>query len=270
MDKKILLTMMAAVLFSAPSFAGAVSAPQYWEKMERKVRECAVEKQQAKNFVKVLRPLLDSYYAASACVTYTPAFTFPVEGYNSESIGGRKGSGYISNKFDFYQADKPGGHPAHDIFIKDINRDCMDDITRKPVKVLSASVGVVVSVSTGWAKGDILKGGNYVWVYDPELKALFYYAHLGTVAVKTGAIVEPGMEIGTVGRTGLNAGKRKSPTHLHFMFVTYPKDGTIKPRNIYANLVSGVMPGKHAETASDEKKQSVLHKEDGRLYSGRK
>jgi murein DD-endopeptidase MepM/ murein hydrolase activator NlpD len=54
--------------------------------------------------------------------------------------------------------------------------------------------------------------GNYVVIRNKKLKQDYVYAHLATRApVRKGQVVQPGQQIGTVGRTG-NA----STCHLHF------------------------------------------------------
>jgi hypothetical protein len=42
--------------------------------------------------------------------------------------------------------------------------------------------------------------------------------------------------IATVGRSGRNASARRSPTHLHVMFLAI-EDGYPKPRDIYQDLL---------------------------------
>jgi hypothetical protein len=66
--------------------------------------------------------------------------------------------------------------------------------------------------------------GYYIWIYAPEENALFYYAHNNEVLVNVGQIVNAGDTIATVGRTGLNAFKKRSPTHLHFMKLVLDKE----------------------------------------------
>lgn len=240
MNKVLAGTILIMLFVSANIFAG--TAAQNWEKLEKKVRENAIGFARAKAFVRAMRPQLDAYYYEASCDTGTARFVFPVEGYGKTSIGGKKGSGYIPKGYNFYDADKHGDHPAYDIFIRDRNHDLLDDRTGRPVRILSATAGVVVSINTGWVKDSKTRGGNYVWVYDPELKGLFYYAHMNTVSVTTGDILKAGQALGTVGRTGKNAAAKRSPTHLHFMFLSYGKDGTMKPEKIYDSLTKCIMP----------------------------
>ncbi len=162
---------------------------------------------------------------------------FPVQNQNFKTIGGRNGSGYIISKFDFFDYSKPGGHPAHDIFIKDKNQDCIDDVTLQRVGVLSVSAGIVLSVETCWTTDSIWKGGKFVYIFDPTQESIFYYAHNDTILVSAGDIVLPGTLIAFVGRTGVNAYAKRSQTHLHFSQLKLERDGFPHPRNPYQDLI---------------------------------
>ncbi|MBS1515977.1 MAG: M23 family metallopeptidase [Bacteroidetes bacterium] len=163
-------------------------------------------------------------------------WVFPVRGYTAAAIGGRNGSGYIPQGFDFFEVNS-GGHPAHDIFISDANQDCVDDYTGKYVDILSMSGGIVVETRTNWTpEMDDIRGGNIVYIYDNYTNGLFYYAHLKEVDVKVGDLVKPGTKLGTMGRTGKNAYPSRSPTHLHLMYVR-SFDGDLRPEDVYNDLI---------------------------------
>jgi hypothetical protein len=157
---------------------------------------------------------------------------YPLEGYTS--AGQEKY--YVAADYDFFAGTKHAGHPASDLFIHDKRQACIDDKTHKPVNILSVSFGIVVGKNTGWAPDNPIRGGNYVWVYDMASDGLFYYAHMKDVAVELGALVKPGDILGTVGRTGLNAYPKRSPTHLHIMYCKYGKDGVPVPQDISSKL----------------------------------
>jgi peptidoglycan LD-endopeptidase LytH len=171
------------------------------------------------------------------------SWVFPLRGHSAVSIGGR-GSGYRgAAAYDFFSGNSHGGHPAHDVFIRDRDFDDLDDKTSKPVDVLSMSAGIVVSVTPAWspdsmdAKGrQSIRSGICVWVYDPGSDCLFYYAHLRLVACNVGQALRPGDKLGEVGRTGKNAYPHRSPTHLHFMVLSF-RDGRPSPRDIYPELL---------------------------------
>ena len=68
--------------------------------------------------------------------------------------------------------------------------------------------------------------GKYVAVKDPVNNLILWYAHLGTINVSPGQNIPKGIEVGTVGATGLETG-----VHLHFSifksggFTMTPRDG---------------------------------------------
>ncbi|MBP7534020.1 MAG: hypothetical protein KA783_06210, partial [Chitinophagales bacterium] len=51
-------------------------------------------------------------------------------------------------------------------------------------------------------------------------------------------IVKPGQAISTLGRTGSNARKERSQTHLHFCYYQYNEHGILKPVKFYNRLVA--------------------------------
>jgi murein DD-endopeptidase MepM/ murein hydrolase activator NlpD len=203
--------------------------------LNNKVRDQLITKKEAMPQLLQLLPGLRTYYTAHGGKSGTTYF-FPLQGYNSSAIGGKNGSGYIASGYDYFDGNKHGGHPAHDIFINDKNQDCKDDKTGKPVNVLSMSHGIVVAIETNWQPNSPQRGGNYIWVYDAGQNCFWYYAHNNTVLVKLCDIIKPGDVIATVGRTGLNAAKKRSPTHLHFMQLKIDASGYPKPVNCYREL----------------------------------
>jgi murein DD-endopeptidase MepM/ murein hydrolase activator NlpD len=68
--------------------------------------------------------------------------------------------------------------------------------------------------------------GKYIAISDPANNLILWYAHLGTIDVKTGQTISKGSELGTVGATGFETG-----THLHFSifeangFSMQPREG---------------------------------------------
>lgn len=166
------------------------------------------------------------------------ALYFPLRGYSPTAIGGSHGEGYRAKGFDLFDYTVRGSHPAQDIFIRDTNQDSVDDRDGKPVDVLAMSEGLVLAIETGWTPGQEYRGGNWIWVYDPVRNGLFYYAHNRVVNVTMGDWVRAGQKIAEVGRTGLNAYKARSPTHLHLMYLQVQPNGLPLPRNTYDWLLS--------------------------------
>ena len=203
-----------------------------WNQLDKEIRDSIIGKAAAKKKIIDLNRRLKA--AFSTKITHS-VFTFPVKNYSSKSIGGNNGSGYIPGDYDYYDGNKHTGHPAHDIFVVDKNRDSVSDRTGKPVEILSFTDGVVVAVNGEWEASSALRGGKYTWIYNPALDRYFYYAHLDRVLVNVGDIVKSGGLIAYLGRTGKNAFMKRSPTHLHFMCLSFDK-GEMSPVDAYKEL----------------------------------
>ena len=202
------------------------------------VRDNKIEKAQALKKLQTIFPELQTtYYKLKPDTAKNEKWIFPVEGYSSKNIGGTHGEGYISKGYDYFDGNKHGGHAAQDIFIYDKNQDCKDDRTGKIVNIRSVSNGIVVALEKDWDSASPLRGGKYIYIYNPCDNAIFYYAHNNEVFVDVGQIITAGDKIATVGRTGLNAFKQRSPTHLHFMKLALDKEFYPKPVNTYQELL---------------------------------
>ncbi|WP_338876672.1 M23 family metallopeptidase [Spirosoma sp. SC4-14] len=165
-------------------------------------------------------------------------FSFPIRGYTATAIGGSHGEGYRGNGFDLFDYNVRGSHPAQDIFVVDRNQDNIDDRTGEPVEVLAMSSGLVLAIETDWHPGSEYRGGNWIWVYDPILHGLFYYAHNNKVLVTPGQWVQAGQKLAEMGRSGFNAYKARSPTHLHLMYLQIQPNGLPLPLNTYQWLLT--------------------------------
>ena len=161
--------------------------------------------------------------------------TFPHKGYKSRAIGGTNGNGYSDKGYNFLDGNKHAAHPAHDIFINDRNQDCLDDHTHQPVDVLVVDDGIVIACTNQWEPASNLRGGKFIWIYHPAQNIFTYYAHNQTIFVKPGDEVKQGQKIAEVGRTGYNAYKKRSPTHLHFSAFKLVDDLPV-PYNPYLQL----------------------------------
>jgi hypothetical protein len=69
------------------------------------------------------------------------------------------------------------------------------------VSVLSVTGGAVVAVEKDWDQSSLLRGGKYIWTYDPTSKALIYYAHNSILHFEVGDLIKPGDVISYVDRT---------------------------------------------------------------------
>ncbi len=206
--------------------------------LNNKIRDCLISKEDALKQIQILLPELKIYFYKNGGQDFAKSnWVFPVQGYTAKSIGGSNGSGYIDTGYDYFDGNKHKGHPAQDIFIFDKNQDCISDITKKPVNVLSMTGGIVIATETIWDSTSDLRGGKYIWIYDPSTNNFFYYAHNSKVLVHPCNIVKPGDTIATVGRTGLNAFKKRSPTHLHLMQLKLDDRSYPSPVNCYKDLI---------------------------------
>jgi murein DD-endopeptidase MepM/ murein hydrolase activator NlpD len=185
--------------------------------------------------IETLAAVRTEYYLRDGGDFNPSAWVFPVAGYSTAAIDQAKGHGFISRGYNYFSGNRHGGHPAYDIFIHDRNQDCRDDLSGKLVPVISMTGGIVVALEKGWKTGSGLRGGNYIWVYDPSNELLVYYAHNHKIHVELGTIVKPGVLLAMVGRSGLNAAKHRSPTHLHFS-VFQIEGGLPTPLPVYREL----------------------------------
>jgi murein DD-endopeptidase MepM/ murein hydrolase activator NlpD len=228
----ILLTVSAS-----PSLSQSDPAAE-WDSLYPKMRDRLIPKEEARHQLQRLEAALKEQGAKKLSPLQDDRLCFPLEGYDFHSIGGKNGSGYQVGGYDFFDGNRHKGHPGHDIFIHDKNQDSLDDVTGRPVRVIAAAPGIVVSLYSRWELSSTIRGGNYVWIYDPAGSRYYYYAHLGQIFVEVGQLVSRGGGLGTVGRTGLNAYPKRSPTHLHFT-VHESLDGYPRPFNPYRELIRG-------------------------------
>jgi hypothetical protein len=199
------------------------------------VRNYYVTPYEAEMEFKAIAAELREKYPASG--TVKDEMVFPLIGADYFAVGGRRGNGFFVKEFDLFDQNVSGSHPAHDIFILDRNRDCIDDRTGNYVDVVSVGHGIVVAVEHEWQEHSIFKGGNYVWVYDLERGGFWYYAHNRISVVEAGQRVRPGDKLGEVGRTGFNAVANRSDTHLHLMYLELDEDLYPQPFNYYPWLL---------------------------------
>lgn len=213
----VTLAIAAALLSTYPELpAEDTRLLARWNHVEKGVRNGTVPEPEARG---LLKPLLDEL---AARYTFKPSpWVFPVEGGRRAWIGGTKGEGFRPRSprpgYSFYEGNKHGGHPAHDVFIpQDRNRDCKRDKDKREYPAVAMQRAVVLSVNHDWEPGQP-RGGKYVWMYAPRQDLLIYYAHLNELTVKPGQILEPGQRLGTVGNTGFPAHKARKPCHIHLM-----------------------------------------------------
>jgi hypothetical protein len=166
---------------------------------------------------------------------------YPVLGYDAS--WGVQGTAYRPRGYQFFSGNRQGIHPSLDLFILDKNQDNLDDRSQEPVSIVAFSGGVGVGVNEEWEFPSAQRGGKYVWIFDPGTNRYSYYAHLAQVDVRLGQIVQAGETLGRLGRTGLNAYKKRSPTHLHLTVLTY-RQGEMLPYNPWSELLRARL-GRH-------------------------
>jgi hypothetical protein len=225
----------------ATQAASEDSLVYYSEKLNvliAQIRDGKIEKQSARKEISILLPQLKRVYKKQAGINKSTHKVFPIAGYSAKAIGGTKGEGYQPGRYDFYDGNLHTGHPAHDIFIRDKDQNSLDDKTGKHVNILSLCKGIVVATQPAWKNTSKLRGGIYVVVYNPEEELLYYYAHNSKLFATPGTLVKAGDKLAELGRTGLNAYKQRSPTHLHLMALQIKAGGVLIPINLYPVLIS--------------------------------
>jgi len=233
----LLTTLLILILglFYPGVLSSQIDPASEWDLLYPKIRDRLISKEEAQQKLKELEVLLKNVYLKTTNLGQGDRLCFPLKGYGPSAIGGKEGNGYHIQGYDFFDGNQHKGHPGHDIFIHDKNQDSLDDDTGKPVEVIAAASGIVVSVNLNWKSSSPIRGGNYIWIYDPIKSRYYYYAHLNEIFIKVGQVVSKGERLGTVGRTGVKAYPKKSPTHLHFT-VHQSKDGYPKPINPFMEL----------------------------------
>jgi murein DD-endopeptidase MepM/ murein hydrolase activator NlpD len=230
------IILICALIFTSATLCRAADVGE-WNKLEKQVRDGLIDKTDAKKRIIALHVKLVNAYAGIAKDT---ALVFPVKGYGPDSIGGVHGSGFKPQGYDFYDGNRHGGHPAHDIFVHDKNQDILDDTTGKPVEIVAYASGVVLATNLKWEYPSRIRSGKYIWIFSPALERYCYYVHLNAVLVTPGEVVKAGQVIGLLGRTGKNAFPKRSPTHLHFSCLSFDR-GNMTPHDTYQELLHARM-----------------------------
>ena len=232
----LLLMLSLTAAFAAPDAENSSTLYAAFNDFNSRIRDGQISKAAARTELPDRLAAIRADYYSRGGQDYTPAeWVFPVAGYTAAAIEKRGKHGYVAGGYDFFSGNRHGGHPAYDIFIRDRNHDSRDDRTGKAVQIVSMTGGVVVARENEWTKGSKLRGGRYIWVYDPANDLLVYYAHNEELFVEPGTIVKPGDLLAVMGRSGRNAAKRRSPTHLHFSVLRL-SDGLPHPVTAYNEL----------------------------------
>jgi hypothetical protein len=223
----------------SPAFPQAFRPNSDWQVFERMVRDGNISYQDGEKGISEWSSRLETEFPQGQ---FRKDSFFPLTGYCIKDVGGKSGDGYYPKGYSFLDGNRHQGHPAQDIFVRDRDQDRLDDLTGRPVDVLALAEGIVLSTFSDWKKegpSRNIRGGNYVWIYHPALRALSYYAHLQKVFVRPGDRVQGGEGIATLGRSGKNASLPRSPTHLHVMLLTSKGMQPLDPYSLWSHSSSG-------------------------------
>lgn len=246
MLKRLLPLVLFLGTLSSPASAGICDD---WNALYARIRDFQLPAAAAKAaFAPLHRQLLATYGQPGIG---GPERVYPVEGYDTS--WGEGGRAFKPKGYDFFTGNPQGIHPSLDLFILDRDQDILDDRTGAPVPIVAFSGGVVVGRNTVWDYPDTQRGGKYLWIFDPTTERYTYYAHLSRIDVQLGQIVRAGDPLGLLGRTGRNAWKQRSPTHLHLMVLDYQQN-TMRPYSPWQELLAARNGRRHEVTASHGKR----------------
>lgn len=227
---------LAFLMFSNDNFAQTVFAESIfdrWHKTDQLIRDRKIDRDDAIDSIDMYVSLaVKEFQTKNIPATKRADWIFPMSGWTKVAYR-EKGLDYRDEGFDYFQGGEFKGHPAHDIFIYDKDSNGVEDSTGTKIYAAAMVTGFVLSTYTTWFKGDYLRSGNYVKLFDPESKAIFYYSHLDSVFVTPGQLVTAGDNIAYVGRTGRKAINGK--THVHIAYYKI-KDGEPIPKDIIKDL----------------------------------
>jgi len=246
MLKRGVLLLLLLVSLASPAQAGVC---EDWNRLWLRIRDFQLAPKEAQAAFAPLHQRLRATYGKAGIGG--PARFYPVLGYDSS--GGVEGKAFRPRGFQFFSGNPQGIHPSLDLFIRDKDQDSLDDQSKEPVTIVAYRGGVVVGVNRDWEFPSQVRGGKYLWIFDPITNHYCYYAHLSQVDVQLGQIIQAGEPLGLLGRTGLNAYKKRSPTHLHLMVLAY-QDGEMMPYNPWSELVNARLGQRGAELANQTRK----------------
>jgi hypothetical protein len=245
--RRLLASLLLAMLTVVPARAadqGPTCLPCLaFDRLDKQIRDGALPRAEAERQFTAVIGALDAHLVRAGAQPWPrERWCFPLKGYDLAAAAVAAEKGYVAAGYDYFDGNRHGGHPSFDLFIADQDRDSRDDRTGQPVTVVSMTGGTVVAAEPDWEETSALRGGKYLWVYDDTNRRLVYYAHNSRLLVKVGDRVEPGTPLAWVGRSGFNAAKHRSPTHLH-LTVLKIAGGHPAPENMHRQLTGlGISP----------------------------
>ncbi|MEO8514835.1 MAG: M23 family metallopeptidase [Ignavibacteria bacterium] len=233
MHKKILLCFFCISSLTALTYSQELTVYDRWHKTDQLIRDRKIDEDDAQDSIAMYVKLgVQDFRKLGIPGTKRSNWVFPMFGFTWSAYR-TDGKDYKDETFDYFQGGEFSGHPAHDIFILDKDTNCVEDSTGREVFAVAMVTGIVLSKYDTWFRADYLRSGNYVKLFDPESKAIFYYSHLDSVFVNVGQLVKAGEPLGYVGRTGRKAIKGK--THIHIAYYKID-DGHPIPEDIINDL----------------------------------
>lgn len=233
MIKIIIISLLAFVSIQTVLLSQALTVFERWHKTDQLIRDRKIDKDDAiDSIIKYVPLAVQEFKTRDIPTTKRADWVFPMIGWTSVSYR-TDGKDYKDEGFDYFQGGEFTGHPAHDIFFPDKDTNALEDSTGQKVYATAMVTGIVISTYGTWFRADYLRSGNYVKLFDPESKAIFYYSHLDTVFVTPGQLVTAGEPLGYVGRTGRKAIRGK--THIHIAYYKI-EDGEPIPEDIIKDL----------------------------------
>jgi len=226
-------TLFIFFVLISSAFAQELTVFDRWHKTDQLIRDRKIDPDDARDSIELyVKQGVQNFKMRDIPGTKRSEWVFPMSGYTwtSYRTGGKD---YKDDRFDYFQGGEFKGHPAHDIFILDKDSNSVEDSTGLPVYATAMATGIVLSTYGTWFRQDYLRSGNYVKLFDPESKAIFYYSHLDSVTVQVGQLVIAGEPVGTIGRTGRKAIHGK--THIHIAYYKIDEGQPI-PEDIIEDL----------------------------------
>ncbi len=233
MKNNLLILILSFITIQAIAISQELTVFERWHKTDLLIRDRKIDESDARDSIALFVKLgVQDFKTRGIPGTPRNNWIFPMFGFTWTGYRA-DGMDYKDEDFDYFQGGEFHGHPAHDIFILDKDTNCTEDSTGKEVYATAMVTGIVLSKYDTWFRADYLRSGNYVKLFDPESKAIFYYSHLDSVFVNVGQLVKAGEPIGYVGRTGRKAIKGK--THIHIAYYKID-DGHPIPEDIIEDL----------------------------------
>ena len=143
------LFVLLNLAFLSPALAQPLQPPSDWQDFERRVRDGKISYHDGEKAISEWAHALEMRFPLSQ---FRKDISFPLRGYSTKDVGGKNGDGYKPEGYRFLDGNRHQGHPAQDIFVRDRDQDGLDDLTGRPIDVLTLAEGIVLSTFSDWKK----------------------------------------------------------------------------------------------------------------------